>query len=189
MGFPEDIARLEHDLHELIIRYEQYFFGVEKREPLQLLDEVERCARRYQGVNITNTMLKFKYNSLIATLGVHRQKWTRINRLIEEGKFTRDRFKMSLRQAEAKPHPSAEFTPAAFDKKTLEAPLERVYQDYIVALKACNLSVESLTREKIAAAIERQKPALLEKYHCRDVDFIVVIEGGKPRLKARPKNP
>jgi len=42
--------------------------------------------------------------------------------------------------------------------------------------------------EKIAAAIERQKPAILEKYRCRDVEFAVIIEGGKPRLKARPKN-
>ena len=51
MGLPEDIARLEQDLRELIIRYEQYFCGIEKREPLQLLDEVERRARRYQNVD------------------------------------------------------------------------------------------------------------------------------------------
>ena len=183
MGLPEDIARLEHDLRELVIRYEQYFCGIEKREPLALLEEVERCARRYQNTAITNSMYKFKYNSLVATLSVHRQKWSRTCRLIEEGKYTRDRFRMSLHQRHAseRPVPAPGAPP--------ENPLERIYRDFLSASKACNLPVEQLTLEKIAAAIERQKPAILEKYRCSDVEFAVVIEGGKPRLKARPKRP
>lgn len=183
MGFPEDIARLERDLNELIIRYEQYFVGIEKREPLQLLEEVERCARRYQNVSITNTMQKFKYNSLVGTLSVHRQKWNRINRLIEEGKYSRDRFKMSLRHGEITAHPAP---PAGGIPKN---PVERIYQEYRAALETCNLPVDNLSKEKIASAIERQKPAILAKYRCSDVEFAVVIEEGKPRLKARPKNP
>jgi len=60
MGIPEDIALFELNLQELIIKYEQYFLGLEKRAPLQLLDEVERMARKYQGYQIINTMQKFK---------------------------------------------------------------------------------------------------------------------------------
>jgi len=180
MGIVEDIARLEQDLRELIIKYEQYFCGIEKREPLQLLEEVERCARRYQSVTIANSMNKFKFNSLVATLGVHRQKWARINRLIEEGKYNRDRFKMSLHQRNGGERP-------ALSAGIPLSPLDRVYRDYLAASEACNLPVANLSREKIAAAIARQKPAILEKYRCSDVEFAVVIEGGKPRLKARPK--
>lgn len=184
MGVAEDIAKLELDLRELVIKYEQYFFGIEKREPLRLLDSVERTVRRYQNVSIPNTSQRFKYESLVATLSVHKQKWTRTNRLIEEGKFQRDRFRMSLHQAEkaertVKPRPAA---PAAHD-----AQIEAVYQQYVSARLACNLPVENITREKLAEAINRQKPALIQKYGCRDVDFVVVIEGGKPSLKARPK--
>jgi hypothetical protein len=181
MGLPEDIARLEQDLRELIIRYEQYFCGIEKREPLRLLDEVERNIRHYQNITIANAMQKFKYNSLVATLCVHRQKWNRINRLIEEGKYNRDRFKMSLHQRNAG-SPKAPAAPGA-----PLTPLERIYRDFLAAREACNLPVEGLSREKIAAAIERQKPAIMEKYRCSDVEFAVVIEEGKPRLKARPK--
>ena len=182
MGLPEDIARLEQDLRELIIRYEQYFCGIEKREPLQLLEEVERCARRYQNQSIANSMYKFKFNSLVATLCVHRQKWTRTNRLIEEGKYTRDRFKMSLHQRNEAGHQKP---PAP---KTPDILLERIFQDFVAARAACNLPAGNLSREKIAAAIALQKPAILEKYRCSDVEFAVVIEGGKPRLKARPKS-
>ena len=182
MGIPEDIARLEQDLRELIIRYEQYYCGTEKREPLQLLDEVERSARRYQNVAINNSMHKFKYNSLVATLCVHRQKWNRTNRLIEEGKYTRDRFKMTLHQRNGKDSSAPPSLAAQL------SPLERIYQDYLAASEACNLPTQNLSREKIAAAIERQKPAIMDKYRCSDIEFAVVIEEGKPRLKARPRN-
>jgi len=183
MGIPEDIARLESQLRELIIKYEQYFFGVEKREPLRLLDEVLQLARRYQNVSITNTMLRFKYDSLVGSLSVHRQKWTRINRLIEDGKYERDRFKMELHRGEKGKERSTPPAPGAS-----ELQLERIYQEYRKARLACNLPVENVSREKIAQAIDRQKPAILEKYRCSDVDFVVVVENGTPRLKARPKN-
>ncbi|TGU74475.1 hypothetical protein E4633_03155 [Geomonas terrae] len=186
MGVAEDIAKLELDLRELIIKYEQYFFGIEKREPLRLLDAVERAVRRYQNVSIPNTSHRFKYESLVSTLSVHKQKWARTNRLIEEGKFQRDRFRMSLHQAERAEKAEKKSTTAAPPQ---DAQIENIYQQYVNARRACNLPVESVTREKLAEAINRQKPALMEKYRCRDVEFVVVIEGGKPSLKARPKNP
>ena len=179
MGIAEDITRLEHDLRELIIKYEQYFFGIEKREPLRLLEEVERQARRYQNMSIPNTRDRFKYDSLVAALMVHKQKWIRTNRLIEEGKYERDRFRMSLNDGR-KPHRA---------QPSKEDELERVYQQYLAARKACNLPIANVSREKIIEAIERQRPAIQEKYHCKEVELVVVIEDGKPRLKARQKLP
>ncbi|WP_136524025.1 MXAN_5187 C-terminal domain-containing protein [Geomonas ferrireducens] len=184
MGVAEDIAKLELDLRELIIKYEQYFFGIEKREPLRLLDTVQREVRRYQNVSIPNTSHRFKYESLVSTLSVHKQKWARTNRLIEEGKFQRDRFRMSLHQAERAGKSEKKNTAAP----PQDAQIENIYQQYVSARRACNLPVENVTRDKLAEAINRQKPALMEKYRCRDVEFVVVIEGGKPTLKARPKN-
>lgn len=182
MGIPEDIAQLELELRELIVKYEQYFFGIEKREPLRLLEAVERLARRYRNVSITNTMLRFKYDSLVASLSVHKQKWSRINRLIEEGKYERDRFKMALHEAAPKKRSRQK------SDGTSPEQLERIYQEYRDARLACNLPVEKLSREMIAEAIERQRPAILKKYRCNEVNFVVVIENGKPRLKARPKS-
>lgn len=190
MGLPEDILRFEHLLNELIIRYEQYFVGIEKREPLGLLAEVEQFARRYTNTNITNTALRFKYNSLLSSLTSHRQKWTRVNRLIEEGKYQRDRFKMALR---AKPATAAE-SPAHREPQTAPPTqpqhgelLDKLYQDYLEARRRCNLPTDNVTRDKMAAAIQLQTKALTSKYRCADVDLRVVIEEGKPRIKARPR--
>jgi hypothetical protein len=184
MGIPEDITLFEMNLNELIIKYEQYFLGLEKRAPLQLLDEVERSSRKYQGYQIINTMQKFKYNTIIARLSSYKQYWNRINRLIEEGKYSRDRFKMEMHQkkdgdgAQVREHDH---------KKSINPELQRLYQQFIDARKACHLSVTSITPEMVVAAIEKQKPAIMSKYHCSKVEYVVVVEKGTPKIKVRPR--
>jgi hypothetical protein len=180
MGVPEDLAHFEQTLQDLIIKYEQYFLGLEKREPLKLLEEVDRFAQRYRNINIVNTMLKFKYNSLVSTLSTHKQKWARIIRLMEEGKYSRDRFKMELHKGQ---------TP---QKKAVPPPennhdVDRLYRELVQARQACNLPVDKVSQEMIAAAIAKQKPQIMSKHGCREVEFKVVIEAGTPKIKARPK--
>ncbi len=211
MGIAEDIGRLETELRELIIKYEQYFCGIEKREPLRKLELVDRLVKRYQNVSIPNTMHRFKYESLVSTLSVHRQKWTRINRLIEEGKYERDRFKMALHRTEpagdqpdqpsgdqptppAPPNQPGQPSQAAQSSQSARpAPLasdpqlQRLYQEYCSARRACNLPVDNVSLEKIASAIEQRMPIIKEKYRCAEAEFFVVVENGRPCLKARQK--
>src|ERR671931_866726 len=155
MGITEDIACFEQILSELVVKYEQYFLGMEKREPLQLLAEVERAARGYQNVYIVNTMMKFKYNALVARLNSYKQYWNRTNRLIEEGKYSRDRFKMEMHEKmqreRTRPRAGKEVAGAG-------AEIENLFQQYIAARKACNLPVKNVTQEMIASVVERQKP-------------------------------
>jgi hypothetical protein len=178
MGIPEDLLFFEQNLHDLVTRYEQFFLGLEKREPLKLLETVERSCRQYANVNITNTMLKFKYNSLVASFNTHKQKWCRINRLIEEGKYSRDRFKMAMHSEHPSKQPPQQ-TGAGAD-------VNQLYREYLEARKACNLSTDKVTPDVIAAAIEKQKPLISSKYNCNKIEFKVVIEDGKPKIKARP---
>lgn len=188
MGIPEDVALFEQSLSELVIKYEQYFLGLEKREPLRLLSEVEGLARRYQGFQIVNTMVKFKYNAAIARLNSYKQYWTRINRLIEEGRYSRDRFKMEMHQKQKAAGVSEKGgQPAPEEKSSVNPEIEAVYRTFLEARRACHLPVDAITPEVIAAAIEKQKPIIMNKYNCKGVEFKVVIEDGTPKIKARPR--
>lgn len=182
MGIPEDIAQFEQSLNELIIRYEQYFLGLEKREPLRLLETVERMARRYANVKIVNTMLNFKYTSLVSRFNSYRQYWNRINRLMEEGKYSRDRFRMAMHQrhdGEQKRGAAPEGCPEPVDET------EALYRQFVAARRSCNLPADSITKEMVAAAIERQRPAISARYGNAQVEFRVVVEEGVPKIKAR----
>ncbi|CAG0993891.1 hypothetical protein GEOBC_02524 [Geobacteraceae bacterium] len=179
MGIPEDIAQFEQCLNELIIKYEQYFLGLEKREPVRLLETVDRLARKYVSVKIVNTMLNFKYNSLVAKLNSYRQYWNRILRLMEEGRYSRDRFRMAMHDDRSAP--AGKTSPPHRDDT------DDLYRQFIEARRSCNLPVETITREMVASAIERQKPAIAAKYGTDRVEFRIVIEDGVPKIKARPR--
>ena len=181
MAISEDLPQLERKLGELITRYEQYFIGLEKREPVQMLVEVEKLVRRYAGTPINNTMYKYKYNMLVARFNTYREHWNRILRLIEEGRYSRDRFIRDLRQRQqAGANPShEEIAPQPQDKE-----LDRIYQEYREARLSCNLPVDSLSRDLVAATIKKSKPSLVARLGTEDLTYRVVVENGKPKIKA-----
>lgn len=181
MGIQEDIIFLESSIAELVVKYEQYFLGLEKREPLKLCEDVERFIRRYNTSTIINTMFKFKFNTLVGKFNSYKQYWTRINRLIEEGKYSRDRFKMARHLAENAPKPVVDLQPRATENS-----VESVFQSYLEARRQCNLPTDNINRENMVSVIEKQREALKNKHRCADVEFRVVIENGAPKLKARP---
>lgn len=183
MGDEEDISRLENDINRLKFEYEQYFMGMEKIEPIKKREEVERFIRNLSSRVIRNTALRFKLSALTARYNTFLQYWIRIVRQIEDGTYQRDKFRSQLKEK----LPS----PATSDKEKRAAPSEgfqEVYQQYLEAKKRCKEDVSSLSLEKLSDTLKRQIPQIKEKYKCKQVDFKVVVEGGKAKLKAIPKN-
>jgi hypothetical protein len=184
MALAEDLAHLELQLKNLITRYEQYFIGLEKREPLQLLGEVEKMVRLYVNAPISNTMLKHKFVMLKARFNTYREQWNRILRLIDEGKYSRDRFISDLHQRQRATAPSAR---ESTRQPSHDNELDRLFNELREARKNCHMPVESLTRDMVAATIEKSKPALIARLGTDDLSFRIVVENGKPKIKAGPR--
>jgi len=184
MAIAEDLVLLEQQLQNLIKTYEQYFIGLEKREPLQLLKDVEKMIKRYANTVINNTMYKHKYNMLTARFNTYREHWNRTLKLMEEGKYARDRFISNLRQRQ---QPASAVKSGKSGQPAAENELDRIFKEFVDARKTCNLSVEKLTREQVQASIDKVKPALVSKYGSDSLSFRVVVEGGKPKIKASVK--
>ncbi|MDY0384625.1 MAG: MXAN_5187 C-terminal domain-containing protein [Geobacter sp.] len=184
MGIAEDLLIFEARLKELITSYEQYFIGLEKREPLKQLEEVEKLARRYATGPITNTMYKHRYNNLVARLSSYRQHWNRILREIEEGRYSRDRFRAKLHETE-RTNPSA--TASKPQRSPQEQEIERIYSELQEASRRCHLTA-AMSREQLAATLEKQRPVLAQKLGTSDIQFRVVVEDGKPKIKAGLKH-
>ncbi len=181
MAIADDVMLLDKKLNELITKYEQYFIGLEKREPLPLLGEVEKLVRRYSGVPINNTMYKHRFTMLVARLNTYREHWNRILKLMEEGRYSRDRFISDL-HLRHKDRPEAKQPDSP--QTTADSDIDRLVHEFREARKACNLPYHTITRELVAATIEKQKPVLAAKLGTDHLAFRVVIEEGKPKLKA-----
>jgi hypothetical protein len=181
MAIADDVAKFEQLLNELVLKYEQYFIGIEKREPLPLLGDVEKMIRRYTGVPINNTMYKHRFTNLVARFNTYREHWNRILKLIEEGRYSRDRFisDLHLRQGGKTRKKTVEQIP---DRSASE--VDQIVHDLRQARKACNLPVNTITHDFVAATIAKQRPLIAEKLGTDNIAFRVVIENGKPKLKA-----
>ncbi len=169
-----ELAEIEQDLKELMILFEKYFAGIEKREPMQQREAVAKRLRRFVNRRIIQTDLRFRYQSLASRFQSYNSHWDRILRLIDEGRY--DRQVAKLNRA-----PVAAGTPPPGD------PSDAVYRELLAARKACQAEGAAPGREQVAAFLERQREKIREKFGDREVEFRVVTEDGKPKIKVRAK--
>jgi hypothetical protein len=200
MGIPEDIAQLERQIRELKTLYEKYFAGLEKREPLRLREEVARLIRNYSGTTLTNTGHAFKLNQLTASFSSLNAYWTRISQQIEEGTYARDKFKLRLKERQRGGPPPAAVKPGAAEAADETAAvrfkegtdpggqeIEKLYRQLVAAKKQAGETTAGLKPELLAATIRQQLPQIARKFGAQAVEFRVVVEGGKAKLKATPR--
>lgn len=93
----DELDALEKLLERTKILYEQYFMGIQKMPPSQLHRTVERKILELTQIQIRNTGLRFRLNTLTQKFGVYNTYWRRTNRQIEQGTYLRDIVKVKRR--------------------------------------------------------------------------------------------
>jgi uncharacterized FlaG/YvyC family protein len=93
------VKEIEEELEELKARYDQYFLGVERREPARQREELRKRVLRVKEAFTRNTGLKFRIQTLHARYLSYERLWMRSAREREEGTYRRDLFKARLHAA------------------------------------------------------------------------------------------
>jgi hypothetical protein len=101
----KDAQSVEEELEALKARYDQYFLGIERREPNRWREELKKKVMRLKGAFTRNTGLKFRIQSLHARFISYERLWLRSAREKEEGTYRRDLFKARLRSKHGEPAP------------------------------------------------------------------------------------
>jgi hypothetical protein len=91
-----EASRLEEELEELKAKYDQYFLGIERREPSRTREELRKRVLRVKEAFTRNTGLKFRIQSLHARYLSYERLWLRSSKEKEEGTYRRDLFKARL---------------------------------------------------------------------------------------------
>ena len=100
-----ECQQLEEELEELKAKYEQYFLGVERKEPLRRREEMRKRVLRVKEAFTRNTGLRFRLQSLHARYLSYERLWLRSAREKEEGTYRRDLFKARLHAHRGEPAP------------------------------------------------------------------------------------
>lgn len=178
-----EIDDIEEGIANLQVLYEKFFLGIDRRPPEQERKKVATRMRELRTTTVKNTALKFRIQTQFAKLISFERMWDRTLREMEEGTYKRDVFKAKLRQGQdqAKNRPATSKAPEIPDDK-----LRRLYDTYLVARQRCGEPTEGISYESVASRIRAQVPQLLEKHKAKNIEFKVVIKGGRAVLKAIP---
>ena len=184
--FAEDLDELEEAISLLQVLYEKYFLGIDRRPPEQERKRVSGKIREMRTQMIRNTALKFRINTLFAKLISFERMWDRTLREIEEGTYKRDVFKAKMHMKEKAEPAQKKVATAPVAPEIPDDKLRRLYDTYLVARQRCGEPVTGLSYESVASRIRAQVPQLMEKHKAKNIEFKVVIKGGKAVLKAIP---
>ncbi len=174
-----ELDEIQQQMKELEIRYEQYFAGVEKREPYMERKNLARRLRHYINRRIVWTDLKFRYQGLTSRFMSYSQYWDRILRLIDEGKYYRHTAKLNTAlsaSADNQPGPGSTRDEA-----------QRLQQELAEARQACGLEGAAPSAVRIAAFLDAQREKIRQRYGDKAVAFSIDTGGGKPRIKVSLK--
>lgn len=175
----EELKIMDAKLKRLKLDYEQYFCGVRPREPQQARTEIQKQITMLSQKAIQNTALRFRFNSMNSRFQSFKRQWDTTLREIDNGTYKRHLFKADLHERER------DLVSGGPAKRPLPADSGgTLFDSYRDTAMACGQNISALTPEKFQRVIEKQESALRKKLGCDAVDFRVVVEDGKVKLKA-----
>jgi hypothetical protein len=178
----EEIKMLEIRLNQLKLDYEKYFLGSRPTEPAMQRAEVQKMFVKWSNTRITNTALRFKFNSVHGRYQAFKRRWDDTLRQIDAGTYKRHVFKADLHDRE---RGIGVDTPGGTSGKPNKAASpNELFETYRDALMATGQDASKISPAKLQAAIRKQEAAVKKKYGCERVDFKVVVQDGKVKVKA-----
>ncbi len=186
LSIQEDLKILEVKLKQVKLDYEHYFQGSRPREPSMARGEVQKEFTRLANGAIKNTAERFKFTSLQSRFMTFKRQWDETLRKIEAGTYERHVFKANLHDRVRAGGKATQSSAGAVStsKKSAANADDDIFASYVDAARSCGQNVDSLTREKLQAAIRKQEQAIKQKLGAEKVKFRVAVEDGKVKLKA-----
>ena len=96
----EEIKLHEIKMNQLRMDYEKYFLGTRPTEPAMLRSDVHKLVFVFSNTRLTNTALRFKFNSLNGRYQAFKRRWDDTLRQIDAGTYKRHVFKANLHERE-----------------------------------------------------------------------------------------
>jgi hypothetical protein len=200
----EDLNQLEKDVRQLKIEYEQYFGGGRARPPTDIEWRIELVVKRYgeRGANMRFAQ-RYRYGGLAQTYARFREVYRKRLKKKEEGTVDRH-YGAAARKIEAeRKAKQAALKEAMQRSSSLEAGAThrvsfsysgddredvktiRLYEAFRDAKQHAGENTSKLTLEAFQSFLERKTVELRKQNTGAKVEFIVSVEEGRVKLKAR----
>jgi hypothetical protein len=201
----EDLNQLEKDVRQLKIEYEQYFGGGRKRPPTEIEWRIEILIKRYgeRGSNMRFAQ-RYRYGNIAQTYARYREVFRKRLKKKEEGtvehhfgaaarKIEAERAAQQAAQAATQRSSSSEggathrvsvsVSDSGADREDLKT--IKLYEAFRDAKHQAGENTSKLSLEAFQSFLGRKTDELRKQNAGANVEFIVSVEDGKVKLKAR----
>lgn len=186
----EELSHIAEGLRQLKVQYDRYFMGLDRIPPLKARADLERFIRDSKLGKSHKTGVKFRFRNMRQSLISNATRWDRIMRLIEEGKFKRDRSALQgvgVRTVDDEPKEGEPVTRGGGAKAAAAAedPTRKVFESWQAAQSQLGHN-SKVDYDKFRDKLERQKQEQISKHGWKDIDYAVRVKDGKVALVAKP---
>lgn len=180
LSIDEEINLLEDAFRKLKIEFDIYFVGGSKRPPYDAQWRIESTFKRLEGTKLSFAH-RFRVNAVLQKYAVHADMWRTKVKKREEGR--------DAPRPPAAPPPPPE-KPAAYkvqwqDPEKEHEKVADLYNALVEAKKKIGESPDSLNIEGFKRFVKAKTDQLKKDMRCENVEYVVEVENGQVRLKAK----
>lgn len=195
----EDLKQLERDIRQLKIEYDQYFGGGRKRPPTEIEWRIDQMMKRNSDrMGELKFAHRFHFNNLAQTYAKYKDIFRKRIQQREEGNVQRhfgaaaraieaERKRAEAGHAKESNGSNGSFRIACSEPDRENEKVDQLYQALISAKKKAGEKADSLSRESFQEFVRKKTQDLRKQKGSKEVEYVVEMDGGKVKLKARVK--
>ncbi len=183
----QEIKKLKAEMERLKFEYNQFFAGNRKAPPLKERAEFEKKLKELSKRKFFTHGPKYMIETLLASYHTYCSLWEKIMREIEEGRYVRGKGWVGKGEILEEPPPVSLKEPAKKKEvKRDEENFSKVYEEYCELKRTIEGVENQVDRAKFLKQLEETEKKLKMEKGYKKVEFRVVVEDGKPKIKAVP---
>ncbi|HET9182484.1 MAG TPA: MXAN_5187 C-terminal domain-containing protein [Candidatus Angelobacter sp.] len=202
MTIDEELSILEDHLRRLKVEYDIYFGGGSKKPPAEIEWKVKNLLKKFADGGRMNYSQRFRYSTVQQRFALYNALWQQKLQIKEEGyrrpqdaylgiQGLRDHEQHEAEKAlkhhgataaDDKPF-SIAFSDTAFDPRNVEALFKALAQARTQAGEKSSANLDSFKK-----FVQQKTTEISKQYGCNAVEYSIETQGGKVKLKAKPKS-
>ncbi len=180
MTVDEELTLLDDGLRRLKIEFDIYFNGGSPRPPTDTQWRVESLVKKFSDSKRLTFAQRFRYNTIAQRYAMFNDLWRQRVKTREEGPR---RTSADLRQ-EAQKKPTS-FRVEWRDPIKEPEKVDKLFAALIEAKKQCGENVDNVAADQFKKFVLQKTAQLKRDFKCDQVEYVVEVEQGQVRLKAK----
>ncbi len=186
MTVDEELTQLEDNLRRLKIEYDIYFNGGSPRPPNDIQWRVESLVKKFSDAKRLSFAQLFRYNALAQRYAVFSDLWRNRVKAREEGpRRTAAEIREAEVRAKQQQQEKTSFRVEWRDPASEPEKVEKLFAALLEAKKQCGEKVDNVAPDAFKKFVSQKTAQLKREFRCEQVEYVVEVEQGQVRLKAK----